>query len=961
MIFEKQEYQEKCVKNIIDVLSDYDFKTNIQDNSFLLNNIKNIYKQNSSYPKKLIDKKKLDILMETGTGKTFTYIKAIYEINKQYNVNKYIIFVPRKAIREGVIQNIDLTADYFAQEYSKRLVKYTYNGKQSLSQIQNNYLGNEDELSVLILTNSSIDSEKNILRHYQEYLVGEKSVLEAIKNIKPVIFIDEPHLLKGEQFTKIFSEFRSLYLRFGATFPKEEEHSLSNLVYSLDSISSFRQYLVKKIRVNTIITNEVALKVNSSNRQEAELLYFKDYEEKKITIKKNEDIGLKTGLPQYNGINIVNSTSKEVSLSNGTNLKVDSRYNLGEEEIRLMISKTIELHFEKEERNFNKGIKTLSLFFIPNVKDFRNVKDPSDDTPRIKKIFKEEYIEQRRSIIRNTTNAKYKTYLERDFDNNNNLTVHDGYFSSDRGTTAEDKEASGINLILKEKEKLLSFDSSLRFIFSVWALQEGWDNPNIFNICKLSQTDKETSRRQQVGRGLRICVNQEGKRLTYKYCDEMENAFYEYNTLDVIVSGHEKNFIEEIQKEINENSLIIQGFILPKDFFKNNGLDESQNSRLIILLEDKSIIRLEEDNWKIIAPLAEAFRDYKEDIINIIDELTFNKLLEIVTTHSTRELVENGNKRPKMIKIRENKLDEFKTLWETINRKSKIIYKDINEELLVNTIVENFKNETITKVLIRYERKEINPKTNKIEYISDDNIGDVSFFKSSNDYPEFIKKFSKDECLPLSFVLKIFNKLDKAKIENNPKEAKEKLKKIIKDTIHSNIIQSVSYSFENEIKITSLQNEDGSYKLKIKAIDIGKFCNDEDAPANFLYDKIVFDSNIEKNIIKDDPATINQNQVTVFAKLPKISIPTPYKHYNPDFAYLINMASGKTLFLVVEAKGYNNANDIPVDELEKTKYAEKFFKSLQEEMPDIDIRFKKRINQQELISLLNEFEGNEND
>ncbi|OON99237.1 MAG: hypothetical protein ATN35_01620 [Epulopiscium sp. Nele67-Bin004] len=505
MLFEKQEYQEKCVDNIIEVLKDYDFKFN--DVDALYASITEFYKSNLLPIKDKSNQTRLDIEMETGTGKTFTYIKTIFELNRQYNQNKFIIFVPRKAIREGVIQNIELTSDYFFQEYGKRISLYTYDSKLSVSNIKNHYLKNEDELSVLVLTNSSIDKkDTNIIHKYQEDLFGDDSIFNSLQKLNPILIIDEPHLLKGTAFTNIFNEFNSLCLRFGATFPSEPKHKLSNMVYSLDSITSFKQFLVKKIRVNTVITNDSRLKVNHAAANSVELLYFQDNEEKKVNVTKGEDIGLKSGESMFNGLYVVNISikDKKVYLSNKTALTIEDNYELSDEEIRLMIRKTIECHFQKEESFFNKRIKTLSLFFIPNIADYRG------DEPRIKKIFEEEYKILRSEIISNTQNEEYKKYLLRDINENGELIVHEGYFSGDRGS-ADDKITTGIDLILKDKESLLSFDTSLRFIFSVWALQEGWDNPNVFNICKLANTDKDTSRRQQIGRGLRLCVNQDGQ------------------------------------------------------------------------------------------------------------------------------------------------------------------------------------------------------------------------------------------------------------------------------------------------------------------------------------------------------------------------------------------------------------------------------------------------------------------
>ncbi len=959
MLFERQEYQENCVNNIINVLKDYDFYTHdFQNLQYSLNDF---YKTDSNIPvKECSQKLKLDIEMETGTGKTFTYLKTIFELNKNYNQNKFIIFVPRKAIREGVVQNINLTSDYFFSEYGKRLVKYIYDSKMSIINIKNHYIRNKDELSVLILTNSSIDKKgTNNIHKYQEDLFGGNSIFDEIKDIKPIIFIDEPHLLKGEEFSKIFNEFDSLYFRFGATFPKEDEHKISNMIYSLDSVSSFKNYLVKKIRVNTIITHEAIIKINAMNSKSVELLYFQDNEEKKVTITTSDDIGIKTGLENFNGVNIVNISMKEkkVYLSNQTELHYESSYQISESEMRLMIAKTIELHFEKEQQFFNSGdngVKVLSLFFIPNVADFRG------DNPIVKTIFEDEYIKQRNEILANKNiNKNYKAFLLKDYNDDNKLRVHEGYFSGDRGSV-DDKVASGIDIILKDKEKLLSIDTPLRFIFSVWALQEGWDNPNVFNICKLANTDKDTSRRQQIGRGLRICVNQAGKRLTYNYLNENENQFYEYNTLDVIVSGKEKNFIEEIQNEILENSYSLYlNKTLSANFFLEVGLDASQNDRLKILLEDNEVIKVDGLKYEIKSDILEFIKDNKKDVLKCkLDDTLYQHVcnkLEGLGKNKT-SFIDNGNKQTNQIKIRQNKLKEFTELWQTINKKSKIVYSSIKEDFIIDNIVATFAKENIDPISIRYESKSYDAKNNTIVNEKIESGEKIEFLKGHR-YMEYMFEFSKDECLPLGFTAKLFDKIKKESFMNNPREAKVRLKAIIKNAIHAGIIQSVEYQFEGTKKITSLQNNDGSYKQEIKSSLLGRFISDKPSPDNFLYESIAYDSKIEETIILNDPKKVDNYSITVFAKLPQISIPTPYKNYNPDFAYLMQTDKGKTLFLIVEAKGYNADSDIPEDEAKKIEYAEMFFESLQKELNDVEIVFKKRINRTDLVDLLNNIRG----
>ena len=964
MLFEKQDYQEKCISNIIQVLSnDCDVINN--DYSNLKNAIKEIYEENSYKEFSLhsdITKPKLDIIMETGTGKTFTYIKAIFEINKKFGKNKFIIVVPRNAIKLGVIQNINLTKEYFFNEYKKHLniIEYPKDGR---AKVENDFLNNPNNLSILVLTNSSFNSKKNIINQLPEKgnLFKNGTIWENIAAQNPIIIIDEPHLLKGNKTTEYFDKLKSLFIRFGATYPTEKQHALSNVVYSLDSITSFNEYLVKRIRVNTILTdaehgNHQLSKIESKNNRFT-MAYFINQNNKTATIGLKEDIGSKTGIPSFNGVHATKITAEKVFLSNHDILTLEKNINLSDDEMRFMIRRTIDKHFEKEEHLFNKDIKTLSLFFIPSVASFRG------DAPIIKQIFEEEYIKARDIIYNNTTNAEYKEFLDDDFVDGK-LRVHQGYFSGDKGGTKDDRESKEIDVILSDKEKLLSFDgelSNLRFVFSVWALQEGWDNPNIFNICKLSSTDKETTRRQQVGRGLRIAVNDQGKRLTYKHLEENEQAFYEINTLDMIVSHYELDFIDNIQREIQQASFSIAGDIINTAILMEQKINERDALRLLLLLEDKEIITFceVENTYKIKASISDFITANKSLILNEIKSIDENKLQAIKAIFKNNApAVINGNKSSITVKIRQNKLKEFKQLWEVINRKSKIIYRDINEDTVINAIACAFNNENIPPMENKVIEKAYNSQLNQIETKYNKSLGTNTEFFKDNTYREFVNIFVKDRKLnvTLKFMTKLLNQIDMQKIKNNPSRATNFLKMQIKDQIHTSLLQKIDYAFESEVNITSLQDAKGVYLKEINHTLLGRYVSDKAAPDNLLYDSVVFDSKIEEHIQLNDPQAIGDSKITVFAKMPKISIPTPYKNYNPDFAYLVSKPNGKPLFLVVEAKGYNSESEIPEDEKRKIDYAKRFFTRLQKELPDIEIAFKTRVNTTELSQILTDIE-----
>lgn len=964
MLFEKQEYQEECVGNIVKVLESTD---NLRDLSNLKNGIKELHAEKNIPVTTIQDKPRLDVLMETGTGKTFAYLKTMYELNKRYGINKFVIFVPRLAIRAGVIQNIDLTSDYFFQEYGKRLEKYTYEG--NLGPV-NSYFRNEHELSVLILTSASIASRSRngnasiriLTRATNENsLFPNLSPLEAINKLKPVVFIDEPHLLKGDSFVQAYREHfsDSLLIRFGATYPNEEESKLSNVVYVLDSITSLRSHLVKKIRVSSFSDSRFSLRLNKIvNSKEVEIAYPEENREQIVRVRVEEDIGAKTGNRDYAKLHItrIQKTAGRIYLSNQTYMDV-SHCVFVNETIREMVRDTIRKHFEKERRFFPRGIKTLSLFFIPNIHDFRG------DSPRIKKIFEEEYRAQRTEILADEIDAKYRNYLEQDFTDDGELRVHDGYFSGDNDS--EEKVSENINKILKDKTTLLSTADPLRFIFSVWALQEGWDNPNVFNICKLSAASQDTSRRQQVGRGLRIAVDTNGIRQTLKTCEANDIGFYDVNMLDMIVSGQEGNFIKDIQDEIMSNSFTFGDNQITFDMItKSSSLNQNEARKLIDFLEEKKVVVFSEeaDAWIIQnLSLYDFIRENKDSLPDILVP-KYDEILKMFQDASS--LVEDGNKGAEEIAIRQKYLSEFKELWETITRKAKIIYKDIREDGLIESVSKKFNKEEIPKVSIKRSEHTLHHEEGEwgeIEAKADKVLGMVDFFRDADSFSRFIFDFARKSRLPLPFVMRLFARLKRSNIENDPRTAERLLSRIINDEIHSSVVESVGYEFEGEVSIRSrniFYDEDGNPKEKIKASLLGRYGSDEPPADHYLYDKIRFDSNIEKEAsLKSEAAwKVDSGEVQVFAKLPqKLSIPTPYRHYNPDFAYYIRTASQKKIFFVVETKGYDSEDAIPADERDNVSYAKKFFQQLDKEVgDDIKVVFKQRINKQTLSELLQE-------
>lgn len=691
-------------------------------------------------------------------------------------------------------QNINLTKDYFYTQYKKYLSIYYYNNEKSISNLINHYIKNQDELSVLILTNSAIDKANNHLNRYNENLYGEDIVREALIKLKPICFIDEPHLLKGEKFYQVFKEFKTLYFRFGATFPSQEEHKLSNLIYALDSKSAFNEYLVKQIRVHTLIQqNSMPSLIFADTRgKKATFSYFISNVEYKKTINYGEDLGEAFNNSSLKGISLIKVDKQKAYLSNHTCLEIKTNYRLSQEEISELLKNAIEIHFEKELKLFKQNIKALSLFFIPNISDFRG------ENPFIKNEFERLYKQKRVKILSQDLPQNYKEYLLKDFDSKGNLCVAQGYFSGD-GKTQEEKETQGIKIILEEKQKLLSFKAPLRFIFSVWALQEGWDNPNIFTLTKLASSSSSTSRHQQVGRGLRLCVNQNGKRVTHGFLDYDDSAFFDINYLDVIVSSEEGMFIEGLQNEIEESSLSFNTKIFNKDSLKNI-LDEDEIDEFAFKLKELKVIEYDKENkvYNILFPIKDVLQsnhECKNILGNKFDEvLRFFGYKSI--SNKTNQLLNANKEDDSKIPIRKNLARDFKELWDCINQKATLSYENINSNQLIENISIRFNNSQIPKVESILQTKIYNPLKNKIEYI-EKKITEVKEYSRVVDenVSLLLKDFAKDENMPLRFILGIYNSIDKNQIYKNPNLALKELKYIIKDEIHSSIIHQVSYSF----------------------------------------------------------------------------------------------------------------------------------------------------------------------
>ena len=956
--YEIQAYQEDCVNNIIDLFGSLREKQNFTD-VLTAHNKKNKY----NFP--VSNTKNIDIMMETGTGKTFTFIKTIFELNKNYGYKKFIVLIPTVPIREGTKTNLEDTKDYFksyyANENEKEIETFVYESG-NLSAVKQ-FIGTS-HLSVLVMTPSSFNSKDNILNRPLEREINTpelfvdnqeppKSYLECLKRLHPIVIMDEPHRFEGNAFKTYFEGFDNYYLRYGATFPKKRDSlSLSNVAYVLDSISSFRQNLVKKI---VVYTQDVVENTDTLFGIENKKALVSTLTNGMIT---RREVGIGA---VFNGKSIKKINKDTIVLADDTIEKVD--YSLSDESLRAMIKETIQIHFDKEKVLFEKGIKAITLFFMEaDTSLFRG------DNPKVKNIFEEEYKKQYDEVLKNLDQESgYWKFLQQDLDSDNRLQVHKGYFSGDKGN-ADEKIKAGVDEILKDKKKLLSFESPSRFIFSIWALQEGWDNPNVFTICKLSNQGSEISKMQQIGRGLRICVNQNLQRYTLKNLNDDQEEFWKVNNLDVVVSSKEQGFVEAIQNEILSNSFLISDTFTEQELIKTlkekSGFDDDTIITLVddVLKDKKMIVRKAiVDGQKIYEKSAEFAAILKEQ--NLPEEQV--KAIESLFATDAKQYVQNGNKPliKKKVFIKDAHLQEFTNLWNTINKNAFYVLETLTneqEKQLIQNIKTQIEAVNIEEILLQTIRAELN--VNKIgeQGAITEKLTDTVSYKSKVDYLELVRTLSNKTKTPISFVVKIFNALSedyKTKMLcNNPEQAQRQISEIINNNLIAMLKANIKYDGINGTGLPNVfKTENGKTYLDIGSV--GKFqdviTGDFNLKTKWVFEEVIeYDSDFELNIVKQDH---DMDEIEIFGKLPRLNIQTPLGKYNPDFCYAIKSTEGNKVFLVIEAKGYNLLTDVPEKEQIKIDFAKKYFEALGNHYKDqnITISYKERINKTQLAALIN--------
>ena len=971
--FDRLDYQELAVNSISDVFKNIAFKTN--DNkksnpsfdlqaskSILVNNITKVREINKVDIGDISIKDELviDTLMETGTGKTFTFLESIYRLNRDYGLCKFIILVPSNPIRQGTIKNINITKEFFTKEYGKQISVYNYSEKTVLNYIN----ASSQNISVLVSTYQSFNKATNSINKnkIEQTLIGRsRSYMQAIGHLRPVIIIDEPHRFEGKQTAKYLKEFNALFtLRFGATFKGDE---YKNLIYTLDSVDAFSRGLVKAITVDTVgnenVDNHTIMlkEVKGTNQKDyVAKIEYKDinFKPKLTELKHGENLGEKVGIEYLTSYVVEKITKSEVIFTNGISILLGESESYGvllDEVQKAIVDTAIKNHFEREEELFKLNIKSLCLFFIDRVDKYLT---EDGINGKLALLFETLYLKNLEQILKkDNLDEDYKKYLLKTKDSVKE--VHSGYFAKSK---KEGDEAEAIELILNKKEELLSFDSDLRFIFSQWALQEGWDNPNVMTLCKLAPSNSKISKLQQIGRGLRLAVNQDGKRIT-----KDDSNFDFVNELFVVIPSTEENFVTSIQKEISENSIKQVSKLFNEDIMVENHIATTSRTAVKLLdkLDEIGFISIDDNDMSEIIISKEDYSTRSKELESLdIKGCDNSKLKEYFdsffkTTNRIKAKDRSDKKEKGKIKIHKENFQKFKTLWENLNYDAVVKY-DINSEVLIekarDKINENF---TISGQDIIVKRdKNIEDKNKHDSEKETIHVETHSIFTLY----EFVKALSNSTKLSMQTIAKVLHGIKKEKFDliyQNENLALKKIEEQLVSSIYEVIINKISYDLK-EIKTcnTSLTDKNGNLKEFIPEGSLGtetykiKSKNIRDLS---IYDEdfMEVDSNIEKLTIDES----SDKRITVFGKLPKVNIPTAHgRHYNPDFGYVIEIGNGKELYFVVETKGYDKFDDISTKEKLQIKSAEAFFRKLRE--MGVNVEYQTKLNSPDLSQLISD-------
>ena len=912
----------------------------------------------------------LSIEMETGTGKTYTYIKTMYELYKHYGWTKFIIVVPSVAIREGVIKSLETMADHFAEEYGERMQHFVYDSGRLTAIDQ---FASDSKLHVMVINTQAFNATGAAARRIGMQLeeFGWRRPIDVIGEMRPILIIDEPQSVLGadkknktrqglQQFNPLFT------LLYSATHRREDVY---NQVYRLDAIDAFNKHLVKKIevmgveQVGTTATNgylHLESIVLSKKKGEAPRA--------RISFDATSRVGLRTatrlvdeGFDLYaesgeleayrDGFTIerIDGVKGCIRLSSGQEVYEGQAIGAVSEEAirRIQIRATIQKHFEREKQLFHQDIKVLSLFFIDAVDKYRVYEAGGEVSKgRWAEIFEEEYVSVLNEVQDLFLENKYKQYLS----GISPEETHAGYFSQDkkgklidskiaRGeTTANDSDA--YQLIMRDKERLLSFAEPVRFIFSHSALKEGWDNPNVFQICTLKQSDSEVKKRQEVGRGMRLCVNQKGER---QDSDLLGDAVYETNVLTVIASESYKDFSEALQKELAE-SITSRPILVTEALFAWKTITTSSGEQLTLMPAQAATIMEELIAAGYVKKQMLTEKYHTEKAAGTLQLEDWQGALEVITTildkvfDSTSLRPENARGKT-TARFQEDRFakKEFQALWQQINRKTYYEVDFETEDLIAKAVAglnESLHVTTIHIALTSGRLEHIQSKE-ELEAGQAMQVGTTRHIKlkeavASGVRYDLLGELVQRTGLKRSTIATILQRIKPETFgmyRTNPEEFIIRAGNIINERKSSAVIEHIAYhkmDQQYEADIFAAQELRGR-------IDIDAFRSTKS-----LYDLVVVDSQgVEKRFVEE---LEQQEMVEVYTKLPRgFYISTPMGKYNPDWAIAFREGSVKHIYFVAETKGSEDTTQLREVEQNKIECARRHFASISDSTVKFDV------------------------
>lgn len=918
----------------------------------------------------------LDIEMETGTGKTYCYIRTMFELHKQYGWSKFIVVVPSIAIREGVYKSLNMMADHFQEQYGKKARFFIYDSK-ALHHLES--FSSNGGINVMVINvqafNATGKDNRRIYDELDEF--QSRRPIDVISRNRPILILDEPQKMGADKTLESLSNFNPLFiLRYSATHKRNY-----NLIYRLDALDAYNQKLVKKITVKGVevqglsgthgylyLQDIIVSKYSPVARLEIEIETKNGFKREVRKVSKGDNLyDISNKAEQYNDryvVSDIDARDNSVTFLNGTKIHVGEALGHVDEKIMrtIQIRETIRAHLQKERQLYNQGIKVLSLFFIDEVAKYRQYDEDSNPVDgEYVQIFKEQYQQVLNEIEDlNLENDPYFDYLKAiDVDR-----THNGYFSIDKkskrlANPAIDKKAEetqisndtdAYDLILKDKERLLSFEEPTRFIFSHSALREGWDNPNVFVICTLKHSDNVISRRQEVGRGMRLAVNKFGERMDANHFQGALGEIHKLNNLTVVTNESYKEFVSNLQSEIL-NTIQNRPTQATPDYFKGKVFKLSDGStvevtELMAKQINKHLSKHDyiDDNDQLtpkyheakeqgtLAELPESLMAYSEQIHRLIDGLFDPKALENIADDGNKKLTNTINRTNLERK-------EFQALWSRINRKAvyqihldseKLIEQSISavERTAVernNKFVETLSyklSEATQNDESTYEQVKAKEMFGKVN--SKTEVANISI--QSHVTYDLIGNIADDTNLTRKTVARILQKIHAAvfaQFKLNPEAFIREMSRIINEQQAKMVIQGLKY---NPL--------DSTYP------DNAIFVSNENIPLQaykaerHIWDYVVTDSDNERKFVEELDGA---DEVVVYAKLPdRFQIPTPFGSYNPDWAIAFNKDKVRQIYFVAETKGSMSDSDLREKEQRKIASAKKFFATLNEEYQSME-------------------------